>query len=120
MFRFEETPEGLDIDIGAGDKEEFAHKFSTGDNVVVVEGELQNLQGKVMAVDGSKITIQPKHEDLKDEPLHFQASDLKKYFKQVTFFSFKLNNKDVYYLLKLHKYKIETNLHLCYVVHFKG
>ncbi len=86
MCRFEETPEGLDIDIGAGDKEEFAHKFSTGDNVVVIEGELQNLQGKVMAVDGSKITIQPKHEDLKDEPLHFQASDLKKYFKQVRFF----------------------------------
>ena len=50
---------------------------------MVTEGELQNLQGRVMAVDGTKITIIPKHEDLKDEPLHFQAADLKKYFKQV-------------------------------------
>jgi len=82
LERFEETPEGLDIDIGAGDKEEVSHKFSTGDNVVVTEGELQNLQGRVIAVDGSKITILPKHEDLKDEPLHFQAHDLKKYFRQ--------------------------------------
>ena len=42
--RFEETPEGLDIDIGGTDKEEISHKFSNGDNVLVVEGELQNLQ----------------------------------------------------------------------------
>merc|ERR1719233_75759 len=48
LERFEETPEGLDIDIGAGDKEEVSHKFSTGDNVVVTEGELQNLQGRVI------------------------------------------------------------------------
>ena len=80
--RFEETPEGLDIDIGAGDKEEAAHKFSNGDNVEVMEGELQNLQGRVIAVDGSKITIMPKHEDLKD-PLDFQAHELRKYFRQV-------------------------------------
>jgi transcription elongation factor SPT5 len=50
-----------------------AHNFSTGDNVEVIEGELMNLQGKVLAVDGTKITIQPKHEDLKD-PLEFQVS----------------------------------------------
>jgi len=82
LERFEETPEGLDIDVGSGEKEEVAHKFSNGDNVLVVEGELQNLQGRVIAVDGSKITIQPKHEDLKDDPLDFQASELKKYFRQ--------------------------------------
>merc|ERR1719391_1897841 len=82
LERFEETPEGLDIDVGSGDKEDIAHKFSNGDNVVVIEGELQNLQGRVIAVDGSKITIQPKHEDLKDDPLDFQAHELKKYFKQ--------------------------------------
>jgi hypothetical protein len=33
-------------------------------------------------VDGSKITIMPKHEDLKD-PLDFQAHELRKYFRQV-------------------------------------
>ena len=37
----------------------------------------------MIAVDGPKITIQPKHEDLKDDPLSFKASELKKYFKQV-------------------------------------
>ena len=81
LERFEETPEGLDIDVGVQDKEEAAHAFSNGDMVEVVEGELQNLQGKVIAIDGSKITIMPKHEDLKD-PLEFQASEMKKYFKQ--------------------------------------
>jgi len=58
-----------------------AHNFSTGDNVEVIEGELINLQGKILAVDGSKITMQPKHEDLK-EPLEFQANELRKSFKQ--------------------------------------
>ena len=29
------------------DKEEIAHSFSNGDMVEVIEGELQNLQGKV-------------------------------------------------------------------------
>jgi len=81
LERFEETPEGLDIEIATADKEEVAHKFSTGDSVEVTEGELQNLQGRVIAIDGSKITVMPKHEDLKD-PLEFQANELKKYFRQ--------------------------------------
>lgn len=29
------------------------------------EGELINLQGKILSVDGNKITIMPKHEDLR-------------------------------------------------------
>ncbi|KAI1289197.1 Transcription elongation factor SPT5 [Halotydeus destructor] len=56
-----------------------SHQFATGDNVEVTEGELMNLPGKVIAVDGNKITMIPKHEDLK-EPLEFQAHELKKYF----------------------------------------
>ena len=44
VSRFEETPEGMDIDTGAADQEDMGHKFSNGDNVLVVEGELQNLQ----------------------------------------------------------------------------
>lgn len=32
-----------------------------------------------MAIDGNKITVMPRHEDLKD-PLEFQAHELKKYF----------------------------------------
>ena len=48
--RFEETPEGLDIELASVDKEEIAHSFSNGDMVEVIEGELQNLQGKVNRV----------------------------------------------------------------------
>lgn len=44
------------------------HNFQPGDNVEVCEGELINLQGKVLSVDGNKITIMPKHEDLKVMP----------------------------------------------------
>lgn len=40
-----------------------------------------NLMGSVTRVDGNKITIFPKHEDLKDE-LEFLAHELKKYFNQ--------------------------------------
>lgn len=45
------------------------HSFSTGDNVEVSEGELINLQGKIIAIDGSMITVMPKHEDLKVKKL---------------------------------------------------
>lgn len=46
-------------------KEHENHNFATGDNVEVCDGELQHLQGKITAIDGNKITILPKHEDLK-------------------------------------------------------
>lgn len=36
----------------------------------VCEGELINLQGKILSVDGNKITIMPKHEDLKVKHAH--------------------------------------------------
>ena len=36
----------------------------------------------MIAIDGAKITIMPKHDDLKD-PLEFQSNELKKYFRQV-------------------------------------
>ena len=38
----------------------------------------------MIAIDGAKITIMPKHDDLKD-PLEFQSNELKKYFRQVLF-----------------------------------
>ena len=37
--------------------------------------------GKVTRVDGTRVSILPKHEDLKDE-LEFFAHELKKYFRQ--------------------------------------
>ena len=39
----------------------------------------------MIAIDGAKITIMPKHDDLKD-PLEFQSNELKKYFRQVVYF----------------------------------
>ena len=44
---------------------EVTHCLATGDMVEVAEGELVHLQGKVIKVDGNKITLLPKHEDLK-------------------------------------------------------
>uniref|UniRef100_A0A8C4QQR9 Transcription elongation factor SPT5 n=1 Tax=Eptatretus burgeri TaxID=7764 RepID=A0A8C4QQR9_EPTBU len=82
LEKFEDQPEGINLELvtdvkGKGDKE---HSFQPGDNVEVCEGELINLQGQVLSVDGNKITIMPKHEDLKD-PLEFPAHELKKYFR---------------------------------------
>ncbi|KAJ8965744.1 hypothetical protein NQ314_003922 [Rhamnusium bicolor] len=81
LERFEEQPEGIDLELPT-EKEDKAitHSFSAGDNVEVCEGELINLQGKIISIDGPLITIMPKHEDLRDH-LVFQATELKKYFK---------------------------------------
>ena len=45
--------------------DENKHTFCPGDNVIVADGELVNLQGKVMSVEGDKITMMPSHDDLK-------------------------------------------------------
>lgn len=88
LEKFEEAPEGVDLElsgapvtgVSAGKKEQsVSHTFSPGDNVEVCEGELMNLQGKVVSVDGNMIMVMPKHEELK-EALEFQANELRKYF----------------------------------------
>lgn len=56
------------------------HSFAPGDNVEVCEGELSRLTGKILSIDGNKITMMPYHEDLKI-PLDFPAHELKKFFK---------------------------------------
>ena len=81
LEKFEEAPEGMSIEVAAGEKEEM-HNFTNGDRVEVIEGELLNLQGTVTKIEGTKITIMPKHDDLK-EALEFQSNELKKYFAQV-------------------------------------
>uniref|UniRef100_A0A8C7JFA9 Transcription elongation factor SPT5 n=1 Tax=Oncorhynchus kisutch TaxID=8019 RepID=A0A8C7JFA9_ONCKI len=70
--------EGMFCCVTTGKERE--HNLQAGDNVEVCEGELINLQGKILSVDGNKITIMPKHEDLKD-PLEFPAHELRKYFR---------------------------------------
>lgn len=56
-------------------------KFAPGDKVEVAEGELIHLQGKVLSVDGSKVTMLPDHSELKD-PLEFPAIELRKCFHE--------------------------------------
>lgn len=45
--------------------DEEQHTFVTGDVVEVFEGDLANLKGTILSIEGNKITIMPKHEDLK-------------------------------------------------------
>ncbi|KAM9811761.1 LOW QUALITY PROTEIN: transcription elongation factor SPT5 [Syngnathus typhle] len=80
LEKFEDQPEGIDLEVVSESGKEREHNLQAGDNVEVCEGELINLQGKILSVDGNKITIMPKHEDLKD-PLEFPAQELKKYFR---------------------------------------
>ncbi|XP_001844481.2 transcription elongation factor SPT5 [Culex quinquefasciatus] len=82
LERFEEQPEEINIELAVSSKEDTnsTHTFSMGDNVEVCVGDLENLQAKIIAIDGALITVMPKHEDLKD-PLIFKASELRKYFK---------------------------------------
>ncbi|UYV79463.1 SUPT5H [Cordylochernes scorpioides] len=86
LERFEETPEGIELELGSSTVPKTAggdssHSFAPGDNVEVCEGELLHLQGRVISVEGSKITMIPSHDDLKD-PLEFSAVELRKFFKQ--------------------------------------
>jgi transcription elongation factor len=53
--------------------------FAPGDHVEVCEGELINLQGTIIGIDGDSIRILPKHEALKDE-IPFKAHELRKFF----------------------------------------
>lgn len=81
LERFEEQPEDINIEIAVSKTDPSGtHSFSMGDNVEVACGDLENLQAKIIAIDGAMITVQPKHEDLKD-PLIFKAGELRKYFK---------------------------------------
>jgi transcription elongation factor SPT5 len=82
LEKFEEQPEEINLELVANPKEDAnaSHTFSMGDNVEVCSGDLENLQATIIAIDGSLITVMPKHEELKD-PLIFKTNELRKYFK---------------------------------------
>lgn len=63
LQNFEETPESIDIELPDLNKNSLA--LNCGDNIEVCSGELINLHGKVLSIDGNIVTIMPKHDDLK-------------------------------------------------------
>lgn len=73
LEKFEEAPEGIDIELPVSNKDNSANSqsLSAGDNVEVCTGELINLQGKVLSIDGDMVTIMPKHDDLKVSRLNY-------------------------------------------------
>lgn len=73
----EQALDNAELQLGA----EKEIKFAPGDKVEVAEGELINLQGKVIAIEGSRVTMLPNHPELKD-PLEFPASELVKCFHE--------------------------------------
>ena len=81
LNELESTEEqGLDqVELQLGTEKET--KFATGDKVVVAQGDLIHLEGKVLTIDGSRVTMLPDHQELKD-PLEFQATDLEKCFHE--------------------------------------
>lgn len=81
LNELESTEEqGLDtVELQLGAEKEM--KFSPGDKVEVAEGELIHLQGKVIAVDGSRVTMLPNNTELTD-PLEFPAHELRKCFHE--------------------------------------
>lgn len=77
---FEETVNNIDVH-AVSSKGEIGQNLAVGDNVEVVEGDLIHLQGKILKIEGGKVTMMPKHEDLK-EPLEFPLRELAKSFKE--------------------------------------
>ncbi|KAE9538527.1 hypothetical protein AGLY_005626 [Aphis glycines] len=80
---FEDFPEGVDIELTLSNKDNLTNSqtLCSGDNVEVCAGELINLQGKVLSIDGDTVLIMPKHDNL-NVPLEFMANELCKFFKQ--------------------------------------
>ncbi|KAG5307497.1 SPT5H factor, partial [Acromyrmex insinuator] len=86
LEKFEEAPQNVEIDSndtpGSGTFEKNQlHSFNNGDNVIICEGELTNLQGKIVSINGNTIMVMPKHKEL-NEVLELHASELRKYFTQ--------------------------------------
>lgn len=61
--------------------QEKTQNLAPGDNIEVIDGELVNLRGKILSMDGDKVVIQPDHEDL-TESLTLNAHELRKFFKE--------------------------------------
>jgi transcription elongation factor SPT5 len=82
LEKFEATIDDVDLEVGGtGSRDAAAPALQPGDVVEVVEGDLKNLTGRVVSLEGDSITIKPHHKDLQDL-LAFQARELRKAFKE--------------------------------------
>lgn len=81
LEKFQESSDDLKRELETTSLKDTENPFVPGDIVEVKTGELVNLRGKVMTVDGTKVVMMPEQEDLK-EAITLNASELRKYFKE--------------------------------------
>ncbi|CAO4374106.1 unnamed protein product [Caenorhabditis nigoni] len=81
LEKFQESSDDLKRELETTSLKDTENPFVPGDIVEVKAGELVNLRGKVMTVDGTKVVMMPDQEDLK-EAITLNASELRKYFKE--------------------------------------
>ncbi|OON21811.1 Supt5 repeat protein, partial [Opisthorchis viverrini] len=93
LERFHQTPDSLQLAAVAATAVAAAgnvpvtdstitHCFTPGDVVEVCEGDLKNLRGRVVSIEGNnRIVVQPNHSDL-HEPIPFTPVELRKFFNQ--------------------------------------
>uniref|UniRef100_A0A1I7TUA6 Transcription elongation factor SPT5 n=1 Tax=Caenorhabditis tropicalis TaxID=1561998 RepID=A0A1I7TUA6_9PELO len=81
LEKFQESSDDLKRELETTSLKDTENPFVPGDIVEVKTGELVNLRGKVMTVDGAKVVMMPDQEDLK-EAITLNASELRKYFKE--------------------------------------
>lgn len=81
LEKFQESSDDLKRELESTSLKDTENPFVPGDIVEVKAGELVNLRGKVMTVDGTKVVMMPDQEDLK-EAITLNASELRKYFKE--------------------------------------
>ncbi|ESO00069.1 hypothetical protein HELRODRAFT_192720 [Helobdella robusta] len=75
LEKFDHQPEAVEVKSLTE-----AQTFVKDDVVEVVEGAMTAMQGKVIKIDGKRVTIQPSHVEFK-APLTFESCELRKYFK---------------------------------------
>ncbi|XP_063718499.1 transcription elongation factor SPT5-like [Symsagittifera roscoffensis] len=80
LEKFEESVHSIEVN-AISSKGEIKQNLAVGDNVQVIEGDLKNLEGKIVKIENGKATMMPKHEDLKDA-LEFSLGELCKCFKE--------------------------------------
>ncbi|CAB3409928.1 unnamed protein product [Caenorhabditis bovis] len=81
LEKFQESSDDLKRELESTSIKDSDNPFIPGDMVEVKNGELVNLKGKVLSVDGQKVIMLPDQEGL-TEPITLNSAELRKYFKE--------------------------------------